>query len=100
MCESHISLPGTHSLVDASSCSQRNQGLVRADQSEIRFLYRRDGGEQSYLTLREIAGRFASMFCDGDIGGFVLEPDFTVRKITDAEKRKIRDLADEIEASK
>lgn len=71
-----------------------------SDTQEIRFLYRRDGGEQSYLTLREIAGRFASMFCDGNIGGLVLEPDFTVRKITDDEDRKIRDLADEIDGSK
>ncbi len=56
--------------------------------------------ERTYLPLGQAAAKSNSYFTRVSIADEVLEADFTVRPITDEEKRSIVDLADEYDSMK
>jgi hypothetical protein len=58
------------------------------------------GGRRVFLPLEDAGITYDNGFLPVEIMGMVLEDDDTVRDITDEERNKIRDIADEHSASK
>jgi len=75
--------------------------LQLLDQIEApRYLMVTGEGEERWLPITRAGHLYDSGWTAVKIGGKVLEPDGAVRSITDAEKHKIADIADELSASK
>ena len=60
----------------------------------------RENDKRFFLPFSRAAALFNSWFSKADIVGTVLEEDFTLRDITNAERKALMNLADEIDASK
>jgi hypothetical protein len=58
------------------------------------------GGNRKFLSLSEAYIAFDSGFLYVEFGRYVLNEDFSVRKMTEEDKKKISDAADEYSASK
>lgn len=56
--------------------------------------------ERKFLTFREAYVTYDSGLAQVEFGRYVLNEDFSVRKMTDEDKSKISDAADEYSASK
>ncbi len=58
------------------------------------------GGERNFLSFREAYVAYDLGFALVEFGRYVLNEDFSVRKMTDEDKSKISDAADAYSASK
>jgi len=58
------------------------------------------GGDRKFVTFREAYVLYDSGLVRVDFGRYVLEKDFSVRPMTDKDKAKISEAADEYSASK
>ena len=57
-------------------------------------------GKKKFFTIRDAGVWYDNGFMRVEIGGEVLEADFSVREITKEEREKISEIADEYSASK